>query len=153
MTVIMSLSNDMHNIVRTHLFILHISQPAYFMYVIYVYLENYSTYKHRTSTTCTQEPVDFTHTNIVETPTCSKTTSKKRQISLSDYWLDSLMFSRAPWCSTATKIYCKLGRSWGMVSMLKSFQKHLQGRQKQPCLKIGTPFRRLMYFGRPFYRF
>ena len=42
----------LHNIVPTHLFILHINQQAYFMERnrIYLYLENYSTYKHRTNT-------------------------------------------------------------------------------------------------------
>ena len=55
--------------------------------------------------------------------------------------------------ATATKIYCGLGRSWGIVSMLKSLQKQLQRRHKQQCLKIDTLFRRLMFFGRPFNRF
>ena len=44
----------LHNIVPTHLFILHINQPAYVLYgkkhVIYLYLENYSTHKHQTNT-------------------------------------------------------------------------------------------------------
>ena len=43
-------------------------------------------------------------------------------------------------------IYCKLGRSCGIISMLKSLQKHLQRRHKQLCLKIDTLLRRLMYF-------
>ena len=33
-------------------------------HVIYLYLENYSTHKDRTSTSISQEPVDFTNTNI-----------------------------------------------------------------------------------------
>ena len=53
-----------------------------------------------------------------------------------------------PWvfkAATATKIYCKLVRSWGIVSILKSLQKQLQGRQKTTVsenrytsLKIGV---------------
>ena len=47
--------------------------------------------------------------------------------------------------STATKIYCKLERSWGIISMLKSLQKQLQRRHKQRCLKIDTLLRSMMF--------
>ena len=54
-----------------------------------------------------------------------------------------------PWvfkAASTTKIYCKLGRSWGIVLMLKSLQKQLQRRHKQQCLKIDTLLRKLMFF-------
>ena len=52
--------------------------------------------------------------------------------------------------ATATKIYCKLGRCCGIVSMLKSLQKQLQRRYTQQCLKIDTLLRTSMFFGWPF---
>ena len=106
---------------------------------------------------CSEEPVDFTDTNTVETSTCLKTTQQETTNSPSDIDRIGLAHVQLRPCvfetATATKIYCELGRSWGIVLMLKSFQKRLQRRRKQPCLKIHTLFRRLMYFGRPFHRF
>ena len=71
--------------------------------------------------------------------------SKKWQISPSDIDRIGLVHVQLrPWvfkAATATKIYCELGRSWGIVSMLKSLQKQLQRRHKQQCLKIHTLFR------------
>ena len=70
----------LHNIVRTHLFILHINQQAYFMErnIEYIYISRTT---QRTNTgqipACSQEPADFTNINIVETLTCLKTTQQE----------------------------------------------------------------------------
>ena len=61
-------------------FILHINQPAYFMErnMEYIYISRTT---QRTNTgqvpACSEEPVDFTDTNTVETSTCLKTTQQE----------------------------------------------------------------------------
>ena len=106
---------------------------------------------------CSQEPVDSTDANIVETSTCLETTQQE----MTNFTVRLLIDRTGPCSAMPLSVQssyryqniCELGRSWGIVSMLKSLQKQLQRRHKQQCLKIHTLFRILMFFGRPFYRF
>ena len=86
---------------------------------------------------CSQEPVDSTDANMVETSTCLETT--QQEMSPSDIDRIGLVHVQLrPWvfkAATATKIYCELGRSWGIVSMLKSLQKQLQRRHNNSVWK------------------
>ena len=88
---------------------------------------------------CSQEPVDSTDANMVETSTCLETTQQEMTNFTVRYQSNRTgPCSAAPLSVPATKIYCELGRSWGIVSMLKSLQKQLQRRHKQQCLKTYT---------------
>ena len=134
---------------------LHINQPAYFMErnMKYIYISRTT---QRTNSgqvpACSQEPVDSTDANMVETSTCLETTQQE----MTNFTVRLLIDRTGPCSATPLSVqssYRYQKRSWGIVSMLKSLQKQLQRRHKQQCLKIHTLFRILMFFGRPFYRF
>ena len=61
--------------------------------------------------------------------------------------------SRVLKAATTMKTDCQFEGSWGIISMLKSFQKQLQRRHRQQCLKTDTLIRLLMFFRWLFYRF
>ena len=77
----------------------------------------------------------------METSTCLETDRKKHQISPFTI-IDGMTLvhvqprPRVLKVATAMKTFCELGRSWGIVSMLKSLQKQLQRRRRQQYLKV-----------------
>ena len=91
---------------------------------------------------------------MVETSTCLETTQQEMTNFTVRYRSNRTgPCSAAPLSVQSSYRYqniLRIGRSWGIVSMLKSLQKQLQRRHKQQCLKIHTLFRILMFFGRPF---
>ena len=102
------------------LFILHINQPAYFMErnIEYIYISRTT---QRTNNgqvpACSQEPVD----SILWRPQLVWRQHKFDRPIID--WIGLVHVQLCPWvfkAATATKIYCKLGRPWGIISTLKS---------------------------------
>ena len=105
---------------------------------------------------CSQEPVDSTDANMVETSTCLETTQQE----MTNFTVRYRSNRTGP-CSTAPlsvqssyryQNILRIGEVLGHRIDTK-ISKQLQRRHKQQCLKIHTLFRILMFFGRPFYRF
>ena len=108
---------------------------------------------------CSQQPVDSTDANIVETSTCLETTQQETTKSTVQLLVEScsaidIRHSQLHRCLSVQSSYHNENtlRIRAMLSMLKSFQKQLQRSHKQPCLKM-TLLRRLIFFRRSFYRF
>ena len=84
----------MHSIVQTHLFMLHVNQPVYFMEE-YIYISRTTLRTNNGQVpVCSQEPVDSTDANIVETLTCLETT----QLETTNFIIDRIRLAHVQLC-------------------------------------------------------
>ena len=142
----------MHDIVWTHLFILHINQLAYFNMEWRCISKSTQHTNTRQVPACSQGPVVILILRRLWTVGDNTARNDKFHCPIIDgtNLVHVQLRPRIVKTATVTRTDCELEGSWGIILMLKSIQKQLQRRHRQQCVKFTQG---LMFFGWSFYRF